>query len=390
MLESEAKEVALPPSRPLKRSASTASLPTPPRTLRRRRNAKSRRAAPVSSDDDSDVEEKRGRAVKRRKISSIREEDEDQEAFWAADDDRLEQGSTKPKSTMSEPEMSLAGFDESDSETTSFLSRRRFKQSASSTGSAPVSPPPSYRRPRGAKVVNIKTTRQLALKAVVEEREEGQKEEEKAVEKKEDASPGTIASPPPATPKTPKAQIRSGISPMMLLRDSPDNPFLSSPESPSGTGPSTATVAEGRGKGAVFEEQPFVQMVFRGVRKTYPNPYYDHKRGRPKSPDPNSLLPPEHPDYSPDLRGQPKVLWPTKKSKAAVEEPKTPTKKPLARTTPAAAAASLKTPPQTKKRTTGKTRNLVDSDDEDEDEKGLDEDDVLPVRPLRLFTEKSS
>ncbi|KAL0565372.1 hypothetical protein V5O48_016650 [Marasmius crinis-equi] len=382
-------EMALPPARPLKRSASTASLPTPPRTTRRRRNAKSKRVAPVSSDEDnSDIEEKRGRAVKRRKISGIKE-DEDEEAFWA--DDGVEQASTKPKSTMSEPEMTLAGFDDSDTETTSFLSRRQSKQSASaSTGSAPVSPPPSYRRPRGAKVVNLKMTRQQVLKSVVEEREQEQKEDQE----EKDASPGTIVSSPPTTPKTPKAQIRSGISPMMLLRDSPDNPFLSSPESPSGTGPSTAAATDEQGKGSVLEEKPFVQMVFRGVRKSYPNPYYDHKRGRPKSPNPNSLLPPEHPDYSPDLRGKAKMLWPSKKSKASPEEPKTPTKKPLSKNAAAAvaAAAALKTPPLTRKRVSGKTRNLVESDDEDEDDghNGLDEDDVLPVRPLRLFTEKSS
>ncbi|KAG7092007.1 hypothetical protein E1B28_008394 [Marasmius oreades] len=398
----------LPSVRPLKRSASTASLPTPPRTQRRRRrNMRSKKDVSTDEDCDTGGEGQDGRVIfgsdeedegdnarihKQGSVSHVSEDDE-QDAFWAESVSKPKVSKNSSSWSLSEPEVGTAlGDDNSDLET-SFLSRRRVKQSMT-TSSAPVSPPPSHRRPRAAKVANIKTGRAGAfavLHAVAETEEEESPSSRPDAELKSstNASPLPLTSSPPTTPKTPKSQIRSGISPMMFLRDSPDNPFLSSPESPSG---SSSAAERPAGNGGVYEEKPTVEMVFRGVRKSYPNPYYNHKLGRPNSPKLNSLLPPEHPDFSPDSRIVPRVLWPRKaKVKNArtdeIEEPTTPTK-----VKGRNVASLLKTPPMTVKRTAGKVAHanspsLIDSDDENQK---LDPEAVFPVRPIRLFTRKSS
>jgi len=46
------------------------------------------------------------------------------------------------------------------------------------------------------------------------------------------------------------------------------------------------------------------------VRREYQNPLYNHKENRPLSPPPTSLLPIEHPDYSPDMTCRPTILFP--------------------------------------------------------------------------------
>ncbi|KAK7043693.1 hypothetical protein VNI00_008304 [Paramarasmius palmivorus] len=361
-------EVALPPSRPLKRSSSSVSLPTPPRTQHRRR-IRRLKAPKVDSDEDGGIsggegntdEEENGRGRKRRRISAIQEQAEE-EAFWAADSHK-----SSIQETLSEPDIGATTYDSDvDTGNTSdvpFLSRRRVKMS---TGSAPVSPPPSHRRKKPAKTVLLKGG--MALVAVPEE---------EAAKKTADGSPATIASTPPHTPKS-QVGKGAGISPM-LLRDSPSNPFLSSPESPSGVDRSSRVIQGS----TIYDERPTITMVFRGVRKEFPNPHYDHKRGKPKSPDPRSQLPPEHPDYTPDLRSRPRALWPSKKRASATEEePTTPTK-PKDR----AATALLKTPPMTTKRTAKeKVKPLVDSDDEDD---GLDATAILPIRPMNLFGNKN-
>ncbi|KAF9268430.1 hypothetical protein L218DRAFT_615538 [Marasmius fiardii PR-910] len=396
------RRVASPPIRPLKRSASTASLPTPPRTQRRRRNMRSKRDA--SSEEDSDAgregghgflgfdeeETNNSRSSKRRRLSDI-DDDEEQDAFWAGVGERASVSKSRMSQNLSsrplsEPEMgNTLDEDNSDSDT-SFLSRRRMKQSTT-TGSAPVSPPPSHRRPRAAKV-SIKSSRAGAiasLRTIVEEDSSSGPGAETKSPANDTAA--TLTSSPPTTPKTPKSQIRSGISPLMLIH-SPDDPFLSSPKSASG---SSTTAERLEVKGTVFEEKPTIDMVFRGVKRSMLNPHYNFKTGRAKSPNPKSLLPPEHPDFSPDTRGRPRALWPRKAKNPRPdesEEPTTPTKAKGRN-----AAALLKTPPMTVKRTAGKVANankqtLLDSDDE-EDQK-LDPDAVLPMRPFRLLTEKSS
>lgn len=100
------------------------------------------------------------------------------------------------------------------------------------------------------------------------------------------------------------------------------------------------------------------------MKKTYPNPYYDHENDRTRSPDPNSLLPPEHEDYIPDLRGAPRALWPKKKKG------------------PPAPLASPESPTRAHRRK--KAVQLVDSDHE-LDAKGVGDEDEVSLRPVRLF-----
>ncbi|KAJ7864145.1 hypothetical protein B0H14DRAFT_3605446 [Mycena olivaceomarginata] len=69
--------------------------------------------------------------------------------------------------------------------------------------------------------------------------------------------------------------------------DSPDNPFVSSPLDDDHEVFQTAAKSSS-------EEKATVALVFRGVRIHSRNPYY--KAGE----NPNSRLPPEHPDFEPD------------------------------------------------------------------------------------------
>jgi hypothetical protein len=326
--------VASRSSRPLKRSASMASLPTPPRTNRRRKNGKLRslhaaeeeeRDAIHSSDEE---EEKEPTQYKKRRISSAQEDDEEA-AFWMVDSD---------KGQANENEHSTQVDSDSDSDTTtSFLSRRGHK--SSTVGSAPVSPPPSRRRLPGAKVASIAPATALKLLPVAEE------------------SPGLSPSgtSPPETPKSSK---------MRALIDSPENPFLASPLDLDKSASTSASVS-GSPKG-IPQEKPTVTYVFRGVKKTYPNPYYDHEKNRTRSPDPNSLLPPEHQDFSPDLRGAPRALWPRQAKKVS-----SPTSTP-------------ESPSNRAKRRKGVTQTLLADSDDELDGKG-DEEDNISLRPVRLF-----
>jgi hypothetical protein len=50
--------------------------------------------------------------------------------------------------------------------------------------------------------------------------------------------------------------------------------------------------------------------ISRGVRRTYQNPLYNHAADRPLSPPPASLLPIDHPEYSPPIHCTPKLLFP--------------------------------------------------------------------------------
>lgn len=45
----------------------------------------------------------------------------------------------------------------------------------------------------------------------------------------------------------------------------------------------------------------------RGVRRSFPNPYYNPSSS--SGPNPNSQLPPEHPDFEPEERGVRKLLF---------------------------------------------------------------------------------
>ncbi|KIK63981.1 hypothetical protein GYMLUDRAFT_71444 [Collybiopsis luxurians FD-317 M1] len=331
----ESSPVAAHSARPLKRSASMASLPTPPRTSRRTKNRKLRslkaataeeeREADGSASSDDEQEESGEPKYKKRRISSAQEETQDNEAaFWLAGS--LSSG----KETVEEPTTVDAVDSDSDSETTtSFLSRRA--QKSSTVGSAPVSPPPSHRRPAGAKIAPT-----LNLLPAVEE------------------NPSPAGTSPPETPKSSK---------MRAFRDSPDNPFLASPldlDAAASTSLSSKELPK-------LEEKPTMTYVFRGVKKTYPNPYYDHEKDRPRSPDPNSRLSPEHPDFSPDLRGAPRALWPRKKKVSpSLAPPDSPSnrahRRKAARPVPSLASSE----------------DELDSKEDDEQEK-------ISLRPVRLF-----
>ncbi|KAK7463573.1 hypothetical protein VKT23_006919 [Stygiomarasmius scandens] len=345
----DSSPVTLPdiPRRPLKRSASTASLPTPPRTQHRRKKNGRRSRSTRSSDEDSEADSPANRSTdeeddaprrnnKRRRISNVQE---DEDSFWkgGSQTDKTQPGTSHPDSARSKTLSAPATVAvEEDDEQVPFLFRRKLNQST--TGVAPVSPPPSHRRPRAAKVAV----------AVIPP----------AIEEEKQVSPAvTVASTPPATPQ---AQISKGA----FMRDSPNNPFLSSP-----VDDDELDVAQSASPSPSQRERETMTFVFRGVKKTFPNPYYDREKKRAKSPDPRSLLPPEHEDYTPDLRGAPRVLWPRRK-KAALGRPDP--------TSPTTAAGK-------RKKTAGKNkaRTLLDSDDELEG-CGSD-DDSKPMKPKKLF-----
>ncbi|KAJ3805479.1 hypothetical protein F5876DRAFT_81740 [Lentinula aff. lateritia] len=316
-------------TRSLKRSASAASLPTPPRTNRRRKNRKLRSLKAVEEEAggeaSSDEEQRPERQSKRRKISNVPEDDE--EAFWTAGSPtshNLQKGNVKEADEVGT---------ESDSDTaTSFLSRHG--QRSSTVGSAPVSPPPSHRRIPAAKIASIAPA--LQLLPVVEE------------------NPSPSGTSPPVTPKSSKT---------LALRDSPYNPFLASPLD---LDDAASTSKSSKMSTGLLQEKPTVTFIFRGVKKEYPNPYYDHAKDKPRSPEPNSLLPPEHKDYTPDLRGTPRALWPRKKKAALLSAPESPSNR----------ASRRKAPVQS-------VPTLTESDDE-LDSKGDDEE-AVSLRPVRLF-----
>ncbi|KAJ7928803.1 hypothetical protein B0H13DRAFT_965106 [Mycena leptocephala] len=227
----DSSPVSLP--RPLKRSASVASLPTPPRThhKRKRGGSKHSRASDedlTATDDDDD--------------EKLIKEAEDEESFWLA---------TNPASTTVK------------NAPPPLLYRRLQAQSQSQTqlhGVPPVSPPPSHRKP--------------PLKATVVPRTPTPK------------SASTVS--PPATPS--RCNGASSIS-----RDSPDNPFLASPLGSQ----DEVLVDDSDSVPSSQEEKPTMAFVFRGVRRSFPNPYYTASS---TSPNPNSQLPPEHPDFEPEER----------------------------------------------------------------------------------------
>lgn len=138
----------------LKRSASTASLPTPPRTQRRRRTVKKRALllGPESdiAEEDSGAEDGNERQQsKRRKLSTLSENDkEDEDAFWSglpAESDQslpIRSVTPKPKSAKS-PGRGKTVQDSPDSPVPMLTRRRK----AEASGSVLLSPPPSHRRP---------------------------------------------------------------------------------------------------------------------------------------------------------------------------------------------------------------------------------------------------
>ncbi|KAL1741096.1 hypothetical protein HDZ31DRAFT_67273 [Schizophyllum fasciatum] len=247
---------------PLKRSSSTMSLPTPPRTQKRKRGRRS--ATPVSDSDASDDE--RSRAKKRK---TTEERTLDEEAFWTA--------------------RGLAPVAEEDEgagapgEEPPVLFRKLQRQGT--TGMPPMSPPPSHR-----KVVKVRATVTQVTETV------------------------EVPRPTTPTPSTPKRRVATPSTPRAraLPRDSPENPFLESPTTP--TPASSRSSKQGSPKALRespdLDERPTLTYVYRGTKRQLPNPNWDHVKNRPRSPDPRSLLDPSDPDFVPDLRCAPKILFP--------------------------------------------------------------------------------
>jgi len=178
----DSSPVALPQiPRPLKRSASTASLPTPPRTHRRLARGRSRGSCDSDSDENvllsSDEEGQReSRGVKQHKKRKMSAADANEEAFWLGD------------SADRNPESGSSSAMRNDNATSKAPLLYRRLQAQAQMDVAPVSPPPSYRK--AAVVVTPQN--------------------------------GSVAASPPSTPRTRSATKRA-------LFDSPNNPFVSTP-----------------------------------------------------------------------------------------------------------------------------------------------------------------
>ncbi|KIL64692.1 hypothetical protein M378DRAFT_178654 [Amanita muscaria Koide BX008] len=320
----DSSPVALPPvPRPLKRSASVASLPTPPRTRHRdgKRRGKSRGSLASDSDSDSaaggftessgdEEAEKNYGKVNTHKRRRTNETLEDEDAFWLGEaksgvPEGKAQGKTlkkhssfKAKAVAFDPEPEMMHHDvpliyqrlqqqrEQRSGSGSELIQKHDKTDTKSgaivtsltTIAAPVSPPPSRRRqPARAAAVTVRP------------------------------------SSPPVTPSKPKRGKRriQMLAEEFPVRDSPNNPFLDSPSG--GKEKATNVKPKSPRTPPPLEEKPTVTYVFRGVRGVYPNPLYNHAKQRALTPPPQSLLPPEHPDYSPDMRCPPRLLFPKAK-----------------------------------------------------------------------------
>ena len=190
-------DATLPPiRRVLKRSASTASLPTPPRTHSKRGRGRSRGSCDSDSDDQvvllSDEEELAVSVHKKRRTGEATQEGED--AFWLG---------TGAMTTRSKTAFGSSNSKAVDPSTQAPLVYRR-RQAQSQQQQQPVSPPPSHRKPmvvsptNNAPTTPVRTSPRFAR------------------------APSTAS--PPVTPKR-KSQRRT----TSVLRDSPQNPFLASP-----------------------------------------------------------------------------------------------------------------------------------------------------------------
>ncbi|KAF5324372.1 hypothetical protein D9619_011350 [Psilocybe cf. subviscida] len=268
----DSSPVALPSRRPLKRSASTASLPTPPRTHRKHASGRSRGSCDSDSDDrvmDSSDEE--GEAINTRKKRRL----DLTGADAAANEDAFWLGGTTSSAGLKQPVQDTPQVLEGPSTSKRdlpLLYKRKLAQQQQEQRTelvAPVSPPPSHRR---------------VVKAL----------------------------PLPSTPPRTRAAGKRAAVPC----DSPENPFLDTPqgddeivESPpdSSANPSPRTPDRA--------EKPIVYMVFRGMRKAYPNRLYDHKNNRPLLPPEQSKLDINDPEYEPSEFCTPKVLFPDARRK---------------------------------------------------------------------------
>lgn len=174
--------VALPLlPRPLKRSASAASLPTPPRT-RHKRKSKGGRSEGGDTDSGSDQDDNKAPNPQNKRQKTTVGVEEDEDAFWLGALDAKNKG--KVVATQPDDTAKVSTVEAPVSPATALVRRRQQRNVALV---APVSPPPSHRK-----------TRSATAKAKVS------------------ASPAlTTLSSPPATPRVERP-----------VRDTPNNPFL--------------------------------------------------------------------------------------------------------------------------------------------------------------------
>ncbi|KAI9452750.1 hypothetical protein F5148DRAFT_1289474 [Russula earlei] len=276
-LDTLPSHVKQPPSKSLKRSASVASLPTPPRTVRKR--SRSRGSAYHSSDDD-DVddalpvvsphlspsqnhhvsEELSAVTHKRRRIDAVVAElnaEDGEDTFWLSGAP-AEPQDLKPASKSS-----------------------RFPRSVSK------GKPPSSSR-RGPPT----STRRLS--------------QSRAVPASSAPATWSLLSPPPTKPSRLVTPPRKRTVKPMPVRDSPNNPFLVNPSDSPGSAPSSPV-----GPHTPVPDKETIYYVFRGKRLAFQNPHF----GAPKNP--RSMLQPEHPDFSPSEDCTPRRLFgPPRKGKS--------------------------------------------------------------------------
>lgn len=288
MRESPPLESTTTKARTLKRTssnASIASLPTPPRTIRKRKRSGSRASSVHDSGDESDASVSERRPLeKRRKIVHTRETEEKEEnLFWT--------GATPPAnkpSTSTQVDPTTRSATKSPEESPKMMTRTQYKELRSTTVTGLQSPPPSRRQP-ARKVKRAVTPQPLVA---------------------------------PRTPRTPRivtrtpgkrtAKGKSTVPKEMPARDSPHNPFLDDKDDSKPLAAPRFRTPEPQLPVTPLEERRTVTYVFRGHRQELLNPLYGYK------PSEQSKLPPEHPDFSPDLALPHKLLFPSSPTKRSL------------------------------------------------------------------------
>ncbi|KAF8438895.1 hypothetical protein L210DRAFT_3542539 [Boletus edulis BED1] len=285
-------------SRPLKRSASVVSLPTPPRTHHRHPRSRARSSTSHhNSDGSGSASEDEIPNPKRRRTHDIlpgHDEDEDDEnAFWT--------GRIGP-SCGEKQDRKAAQVDKTEESSPSpAMLRYRVK--------APVSPPPSRRQPL------IQPARAASV--------------ERDVSLTDSVDPITpprrllLRAPSPSVDNAFKTPTKPKVTKILPKRDSLNNPFLvdssekvhlrsewdSSDDDEEVVG--EARVWEGTPT-PTFEEKPTITYVFRGQKATFHNPLH----GLAPEAIAASKLPIDHPDFEAVEACPPKRLFSFGKRKA--------------------------------------------------------------------------
>ncbi|KAF8553194.1 hypothetical protein OG21DRAFT_1523276 [Imleria badia] len=318
-------------SRPIKRSASVASLPTPPRTRHKRSRSRARssvshhdsddncsaseldddrasgyakrikrvkttRNSKTVSDNDELSEDESPERKKRRTLGVLpghEEDEEDENAFWTG-------RTSQSRGEKQEKKVAEADKTEESSPSPAML-RYRIK--------APVSPPPSRRQP----------LIQPARAASVER-------EDSSTDSGAPVTPPRrlfLRAPSPSAADTFKTPTKSKATKIWPKRDSPNNPFLvdsdekvklrsewdSSDDESEVVG--EALVREGTPT-PTYEEKPTITYVFRGQKATFHNPLF----GLAPEVVAASRLPIDHPDYEAAEACPPKRLFSAGKRKS--------------------------------------------------------------------------